>query len=95
MRQLVVIQRKCVLKMYSSYNTRSKSDMYSLQSLLGLVNQPLNLKPCISRCELLQQLPSPDTLLTLNVELLHAHEQPSRLIDADAPVLNYETLAQD
>ena len=45
--------------------------------------------------ELLQQLPSPDTLLALNVEFLHAHEQPSRLIDADAPVLDYETLAQD
>jgi hypothetical protein len=67
---------------------------YNLHNLLRLINQPLNFKPTISPRKLPQQLPPSLPFHTLHIELLHAHDQPPRLVHTDALILHYRALPQ-
>lgn len=66
-----------------------------LQYLLGLINQSLYLKCAVSASEHVEQFAASLALFRLYVELLHAHDEPSGLVDAYASILDDQALAQN
>lgn len=66
-----------------------------LQYLLGLINQSLYLKCAVSTSEHVEQFAASLALFRLHVELLHAHDEPSGLVNAHASVLDDQALAQN
>lgn len=67
--------------------------MYDSDHPFRLFNQPLYAKPYIALRKLIEQFPPLRRLFSLHIKLLHTHDQPPRVVHADATILNDKTLA--
>lgn len=67
----------------------------TLQYLFGLVNQTLDLESTVASGEHVEQLAPSLSLVRLDIELLHAHDEPPGVVETDAALLNDQALAED